>query len=622
MSPTFRRCASGPAIIIVLAALCWLALGCGLIGGDQRETEPTPEPDLQATISAALQRASATQQATESAAAATPDPAPAVEPTPEPTPMSAPTVVSAAGNPSDLDAVLSNIGPDTRWGEVFDAFTGRERACIRAELGEEMLAEMMDSPIFYEGDARQSEAAVFGCLSQETAAALFPTLLFTQMGLEVELNEESSACIEGLLADADIPTLVASSGPDATPQQAEAALGFFLGMTSCISEMMGSAAGSPSGPTSAQDETRLWAFAASGWVTSAPAVIDGVVYVGSSDNSLYALDAATGSELWSFATEGPVFAVPAVNNGVVYVASDDNHLYALDAAGRALLWRHDAGYPAQSSPTAANGVVFSSTLSDGEPRLVALDASSGNRLWTAQQPHPADPEFSVASIGSQVYAAGAEYGQFHAFNAATGETAWTASVGSYVESAPTVRDGVVYLTVVNEAYALDEMTGAVIWRYVTERFPARDFPALVVDGVYYLSPDNILHALDADTGEPLWSHQAAGPISSAPTVTDGMIFAATENGQIFALDASTGVEIWTLPTGGMGLQALTVADGVLYVESDLGLLLAISARDGTQIREFEKGYILGVQTYAVHDGVVYFPALANEVHAHSAPRPK
>ena len=60
MSPTFRRRASGPAIIIIaLAALCWLALGCGLIGGDQRETEPTPEPDLQATISAALRRASA-----------------------------------------------------------------------------------------------------------------------------------------------------------------------------------------------------------------------------------------------------------------------------------------------------------------------------------------------------------------------------------------------------------------------------------------------------------------------------------------------------------------------------------------------------------------------------------
>ena len=622
MSPILRRRASGSAIIILLAALCWLALGCGLFGGDQRETEPTPEPDIQATISAALQRALATQQATESAAAATPDSAPAVEPTPEPTPMPAPTVVLATANPSDLDAVLSNVGPDTRWGEVFDAFTETERTCIRAELGEERLAEMLDSPVFHEGDAQQSEVAVFGCLGQESATALFSTLLFTQMGLEIELTEEGSACIKELLADIDIPTLVATSGPDATPQQAEAAMGFFFGLTTCVPGMMGAGAGSPSGPPSSQDKTGLWTFAVSGWATSAPAVTDGVVYVGSSDNSLYALDAATGSELWSFATEGPVVAVPTVNNGVVYVASNDNHLYALDAADGAPLWRYNAGYSAQSSPTVTNGVVFSSTLSNGGPWLVALDASSGNRLWTAQQPHPADPEFSVALLGGRVYAAGVEYGQFHAFNAATGEVAWTASVGSYVKSAPTVRDGVVYLTVVNEAYALDEMTGAVIWKYGTERFPARDFPALVVDGVYYLSPDDILHALDADTGEPLWSHQAGGLISSAPVVTDGVIFAATENGQIFALDAPTGVEIWTLPTEGMGLQALTVADGVLYVESDLGLLLAINARDGTLIREFDKGYILGVKTYAVHDGVVYFPALANEVHAHSAPRPR
>ena len=618
MSSITRRHASGSVIIIVLAALCWLALGCGLFGGDQREAEPTPEPDIGATISAALQNVSATQQASESDAAATPDAAPTLEPTP----MPAPAVAAAAASSSSLDAVLSNVGPDTLWRDVFGALTETEQTCIRAELGDEKLAEMLDSPIFHEGDAPQGEAAVFGCLSEETAAALFSTLLFAQMGLEVELTEESSACIEGLLADADIPTLVAGPGPDATSQQAEEAMGFFFALAACVPAMMGSGAGSPSGPPSSPDQTRLWTFAVTGWVTSAPIVIDGVVYVGSNDNHLYALDAVTGSELWSFATAGPVVSVPTVIDGVVYVGSNDNHLYALDAGDGTLLWRHDTGYPAQSSPTVSGGMVYYRAFSDGDIRLVALDASSGSLIWAAQRPLPADPDFSATAVGSQVYAAGASHGEFHAFKAATGEIAWTAPVGSYVESAPTVLDGVVYLTVVNEAYALDEMTGEVIWSHGTERYPARDFPALVVDGIYYLSPDDFLHALDADTGELLWTHQAVGLISAAPVVADGMVFAATENGQIFALDASTGVEIWALPTEGMGLQAPTVADGVLYVESDLGLLLAISAGDGTLITEFQKGYILGVKTYAVHDGVVYFSAVLNEMHAYSAPRPR
>ena len=64
----------------------------------------------------------------------------------------------------------------------------------------------------------------------------------------------------------------------------------------------------------------------------------------------------------------------------------------------------------------------------------------------------------------------------------TGESVWAADVGGNVESAPTVLDGVVYPTVVNNAYPLDEMTREVIWQVNTEEFPARDSPALVVDG--------------------------------------------------------------------------------------------------------------------------------------------
>jgi len=54
---------------------------------------------------------------------------------------------------------------------------------------------------------------------------------------------------------------------------------------------------------------------------SSPAVAGGVVYVGSLDNWLYALDAETGQEKWRFKTDGEVYSSPAVAGGMVYVGS-------------------------------------------------------------------------------------------------------------------------------------------------------------------------------------------------------------------------------------------------------------------------------------------------------------
>ena len=53
-----------------------------------------------------------------------------------------------------------------------------------------------------------------------------------------------------------------------------------------------------------------------------------MVYVGSADNNVYALNAVTGALLWSYATGNVVTSSPTVANGVVYVGSWDNHINA------------------------------------------------------------------------------------------------------------------------------------------------------------------------------------------------------------------------------------------------------------------------------------------------------
>ena len=86
-----------------------------------------------------------------------------------------------------------------------------------------------------------------------------------------------------------------------------------------------------------------WKYTTENYVFSPPAVVNRVVYVGSADNNLYALNAGTGALLWKYTTGGDVFFSPAVANGVVYFGSTDGNLYALNANTGAFLWKYTTG---------------------------------------------------------------------------------------------------------------------------------------------------------------------------------------------------------------------------------------------------------------------------------------
>ena len=63
-------------------------------------------------------------------------------------------------------------------------------------------------------------------------------------------------------------------------------------------------------------------------IDSSPAVANGVVYFGSVDDNVYALNAATGAEQWTYTIGDAVDSSPAVANGVVYTGSGDGNVYA------------------------------------------------------------------------------------------------------------------------------------------------------------------------------------------------------------------------------------------------------------------------------------------------------
>jgi len=132
---------------------------------------------------------------------------------------------------------------------------------------------------------------------------------------------------------------------------------------------------------------------------TSPIVVNGVMYVTTSFNHVYALDARTGEELWHFKHKmGPitVFCCGPNNRGVavygdmLYMATLDAKLLALDAKTGKLIWETEIadpelGYSETMAPTVVNGKVLIGT-NGGEYGIrgfvKAYDAKTGKEIWT------------------------------------------------------------------------------------------------------------------------------------------------------------------------------------------------------------------------------------------------
>lgn len=72
---------------------------------------------------------------------------------------------------------------------------------------------------------------------------------------------------------------------------------------------------------------RVWTFVTKGGVDSSPVIHRSVVYVGSGDGNLYALDLVDGRELWHFSAGSPIQASPAMVGTRLVMGTEDGAVY-------------------------------------------------------------------------------------------------------------------------------------------------------------------------------------------------------------------------------------------------------------------------------------------------------
>ena len=392
----------------------------------------------------------------------------------------------------------------------------------------------------------------------------------------------------------------------------------------------GSDLGSLITPANVSTLAQAW-HADIGGVTSSPAVVNGVVYVGGAAGNIYAFPASCASgpscpPLWT-GTAGPVASSPAVAGGVVYVGSLDGKLYAFDAAGVqgcsgtpvtcAPLWTATTGGDINSSPVVGGGKVYVGSADDS---LYAFDAAgvtnctgtpkSCTPLWTRAT---GGDVYGSPAVAAGVVYAGSDDHKVYAFDAAAGTPRWTATTGGLVQSSPAVVNGVVYVgSFDTKLYAFDAAgvtncsgspkTCAPLWTAATGGIVFSS-PAVANGVVYVAAWDQKLSAFDAagvtncsgapKTCTPMWTAVVStvnlALTIATPAVAGGLVYIGTGVGdtKIHAFDAAgatncTGTRkvctpVWTGDTGASVRSSAAVAGGRLYVGTDGNGLRAFAA---------------------------------------------
>ncbi len=146
----------------------------------------------------------------------------------------------------------------------------------------------------------------------------------------------------------------------------------------------------------------VWAFQTGDYETglqSTPIVVDGVIYLSTGTNLVYALDGATGEVIWKYEYDSkhPIDAAyfkqnrgVAIGHGLVFLGTVDNHVLAIDQKTGREVWRTRVQDPAQcgcgisAAPLLVKDlVVVGGTGGDFAHRgsLTAFHAKTGRFAW-------------------------------------------------------------------------------------------------------------------------------------------------------------------------------------------------------------------------------------------------
>lgn len=337
-----------------------------------------------------------------------------------------------------------------------------------------------------------------------------------------------------------------------------------------------------------------------------------VIYVGSREGTLLALDHDSGAVRWERELGGAVGGKPTIadvtgdgtrNGALLLVGTDNGALHAIDLETRQDRWVYQTSGKIRKPPITWEGVVYFVTSRD---QVFALDLRTGQWRWQYEQEFQTD--FTVngkaglsfvpsadPTLGEPgVLYTGFDGGKVAALGAGSGEALWLQSVappegGDFVDcdTTPLIdadRQEVLVAGMATGVFALSMEDGSVRWT----------FPTRGVGGLTWGPGDDVIgttslqgvFAIDRD-GVPLWRTQVDPGVLSVPVVVDNTIFATHSESGLLAFDAPTGRFLAQINPGS-GMSSVPVYDPIeirFYATTNRGMLLALEIERSFGVRQ-------------------------------------
>ena len=271
--------------------------------------------------------------------------------------------------------------------------------------------------------------------------------------------------------------------------------------------------------------TLRWTYSP-GWGNNQdlPSVAEGLVVAHTLNDTVRAVDAASGELMWE--AKSPIGRIShpiAFDGRWVCVADDAGGLCCLDPRDGSTLWtfEHDTRIP---TPAIANGRVFATSyqrIGGGGGAVMALDVDTGALLWTADVRSAGN---RPVAVDHEVICAGGD--GLIGLDAGDGSVRWNAEIYVSMLSPPAVSDGDVFVRTGNHGVCcVARGTGERRWSMNLE-LDTQDFtftPPSVCESLILCGlGDGRLHALDAATGEERWSRKVE--LTPPPVSRDGILY--------------------------------------------------------------------------------------------------
>jgi outer membrane protein assembly factor BamB len=275
-----------------------------------------------------------------------------------------------------------------------------------------------------------------------------------------------------------------------------------------------------------------------------------VLYIGTADGYLIALDPQTGIEKWRYQGHGSIEQPPSAAGELIVFANEADQVVAVDATTGKFKWQYKSETPEQYTLRGHAGVTVDGDLmytgfSNGT--MVALRKDTGSVAWSTSLKGDADQFMDVDAtpivLGDKVYTSSSS-GGVYALDKLTGLVRWRVPFYDVAQPSATgnvgglTTDGkVLYVSVADlGTYAMD-LSGNVMWRVGARGGGEPGVPVIFEDVVVYSLASAGLFIADRKSGKTLEYFDPGDGVSAQPTVTgDGRLFVMSNRGILYAFD--------------------------------------------------------------------------------------